>query len=92
IKETALLLRIWVPSAVRLGRCSRWTGGGSSCPPGQDVSDCLSQHLGSRELLGKALEHVAEDAGLGHWGFEQLNLVGVPHVCQTREAAIVTIT
>ncbi len=35
------------------GRCNRRTGGGSSWPPRQEVLDCLSLLLCSRELLGQ---------------------------------------
>lgn len=54
------------PSATsRLGRCNRRTGGGSSCPPGRRL-DRLSLLPCSQELLGQVLDHVTEEAGLGH--------------------------
>lgn len=56
------------------------TAGGSSCPQGQGVS--LSLLLCSRELLGQALDHIAEEAGLGHRGIKEPNIVCVPHINQ----------
>ncbi len=47
------------------GRCNRRTGGGSSCPPRQEVLDRLSLLLCSRELLGHVTGCVAEEASLG---------------------------
>ncbi|XDV23970.1 hypothetical protein PO909_028294, partial [Leuciscus waleckii] len=82
-EETALLLKIWVPLVLRLRGRRRW-GGSSSWPPRQDVSDGLSLLLYSRELLGEVLDRVAEEAGLGHGGFKEPELVGLPHVGQTQ--------
>ncbi len=48
------------------GRCNRRTGGGSRCPPRQDVLDCLSLLLCSRELLGHVTGCVAEETSLGY--------------------------
>ncbi len=48
------------------GRCNRRTGGGSSCPPRQEVLDRLSLLLCSRELLGQVTGCVAEEASLGY--------------------------
>ncbi|XP_016370140.1 uncharacterized protein LOC107709982, partial [Sinocyclocheilus rhinocerous] len=55
-------------STSRLRGCGRRTGGGSSCPPGQDVTN----HLTS--LLGKVLDCVTEEASLGHRRIEEQNL------------------
>ncbi len=60
------------------GRCNRRTGGGSSCPPRQDVLDRLSLLLCSRELLGHVTSCVAEEASLGYRNLEEPNFVGVP--------------
>ncbi len=60
------------------GCCNRWTGGSSSCPPRQEVLDCLSLLLCSRELLGHVTGCVAEEASLGYRNLEEPNFVGVP--------------
>ncbi len=60
------------------GRCNRRTGGGSSCPPRQEVLDRLSLLLCSRELLGHVTGCVAEEASLGYRNLEEPNFVGVP--------------
>ncbi len=57
------------------GRCNRWTDGGSSCLPRQDVLDCLSLLLCSRELLGHVTGCVAEEASLGYRNLEEPNFV-----------------
>ncbi len=77
--STALLLkaaadavrdRWWTQGATlgneQAGRCNRRTGGGSSCPPRQDVLDRLSLLLCSQELLGHVTGCVAEEASLGY--------------------------
>ncbi|XDV50693.1 hypothetical protein PO909_019709 [Leuciscus waleckii] len=74
---------MWVPLVLRLRGRRRW-GGGSSWPPRQDVFDGLSLLLYSRELLGEVLDRVAEEAGLGHGGVKEPELVGLPHVGQTQ--------
>ncbi len=65
-----LLRLLRPPSATSRPRhCRRRPGGGSSCTPGQDVPDCLSLLLCSREPLGEVLHRVAEDTGTrGHSG------------------------
>ncbi len=60
------------------GCYNRRTGGGSSCPPRQEVLDRLSLLLCSRELLGHVTGCVAEDASLGYRNLEEPNFVGVP--------------
>ncbi len=47
-------------------------------PAGQDVLDRLSLLLSSRELLGHALDCVAEEASLGHRALEEPNFVDIP--------------
>ncbi len=60
--------RGWMQGATlgdeQAGRCNRRTGGGSSCPPRQEVLDRLSLLLCSRELLGHVTGCVAEEASL----------------------------
>ncbi len=56
------------------GRCNRRTGGGSSCPPRQEVLDRLSLLLCSRELLGQVTGCVAEEASLGYRNLEEPTL------------------
>lgn len=48
------------------------------------MSDCLRLLLCSRELLAKALDRIAKEAGLGHRVIEEPYLVSVPHVSQTQ--------
>ncbi len=50
--------------------------------PGQDVLDRLGLLLYRRELLGKALDGVAEQPRLGDGGVEKAFLVDVSHLCQ----------
>ncbi len=54
--------------------CNRRTGGGSSCPPRQEVLDRLSLLLCSRELLGQVTGCVAEEASLGYRNLEEPTL------------------
>ncbi len=74
--------RGWMQGATlgdeQAGRCNRRTGGGSSCPPRQEVLDRLSLLLCSRELLGHVTGCVAEEASLGYRNLEEPNFVGVP--------------
>ncbi len=74
--------RGWMQGATlgdeQAGRCNRRTGGGSSCPPRQEVLDHLSLLLCSRELLGHVTGCVAEEASLGYRNLEEPNFVGVP--------------
>ncbi len=56
------------------GRCNRRTGGGSSCPPRQEVLDRLSLLPCSRELLGQVTGCVAEEASLGYRNLEEPTL------------------
>ncbi len=56
------------------GRCNRRMGGGSSCPPRQEVLDRLSLLLCSRELLGQVTGCVAEEASLGYRNLEEPTL------------------
>ncbi len=56
------------------GRCNRRTGGGSSCPPRQEVLDRLSLLLCSQELLGQVTGCVAEEASLGYRNLEEPTL------------------
>ncbi len=72
----------WLEAAAR--ERGRRQGGGSSCTPRQDVPDCLSLLLCSGELLGEVLRRVAEQAGLGHGGIQELCLVYLLHVGQTQ--------
>lgn len=46
--------------------------------------DRLSLLLYYRELLGKALDSVAEKAGLGDGGVEKANFVGLFHLSQVQ--------
>ncbi len=50
--------------------------------PGQDVLDRLGLLLYRRELLGEALDGVAEQPSLGDGGVEKACLVDVLHLCQ----------
>ncbi len=50
--------------------------------PGQDVLDRLGLLLYRRELLGKALNGVAEQPRLGDGGVEEACLVDILHLCQ----------
>ncbi len=56
--------------------------GGWCITPGQDVLDRLSLLLYRRELLGEALDGVAEQPSLGDGGVEKACLVDVLHLCQ----------
>ncbi len=56
--------------------------GGRCVTPGQDVLDRLGLLLYRRELLGKALDGVAEQPRLGDGGVEEPCLVDVLHLCQ----------
>ncbi len=51
-------------------------------PKGQDVLDRLGLLLYRRELLGKALNGVAEQPRLGDGGVEEACLVDILHLCQ----------
>ncbi len=70
--------RGWMQGAAlgdeQAGRCNRRTGGGSSCPPRQEVLDRLSLLLCSRELLGQVTGCVAEEASLGYRNLEEPTL------------------
>ncbi len=55
----------------RLRGCSR--GGSSRFPPAHDVLNRLSLLLCCQELLGKALDRVAEEAGLRHGSIQELH-------------------
>ncbi len=57
-----------------LAEADRRTGGGSSCPPRQEVLDRLSLLLCSRELLGQVTGCVAEEASLGYRNLEEPTL------------------
>ncbi len=46
--------------------------------PAQEVLDCLSLLLCSRELLGHVTGCAAEEASLGYRNLEEPNIVGVP--------------
>ncbi len=56
--------------------------GGWCITPGQDVLDRLGLLLYRRELLGEALDGVAEQPCLGDGGVEKACLVDVLHLCQ----------
>ncbi len=56
--------------------------GGWCITPGQDVLDRLGLLLYRRELLGEALDGVAEQPCLGDGGVEKACFVGVLHLCQ----------
>ncbi len=56
--------------------------GGWCIMPGQDVLDHLGLLLYRRELLGEALDGVAEQPSLGDGGVEKACLVDVLHLCQ----------
>ncbi len=70
--------RGWMQGAAlsdeQAGRCNRRTGGGSSCPPRQEVFNRLSLLLCSRELLGQVTGCVAEEASLGYRKLEEPTL------------------
>ncbi len=74
--------RGWMQGAAlgdeQAGRCNWRTGGGSSCPPRQEVLDRLSLLLCSRELLGHVNGCVADEASLGYRNLKEPNFVGVP--------------
>ncbi len=89
--STALLLEAaadavrewgWMQGAAlgdeQAGHCNRRTGGGSSCPPRQEVLDRLSLLLCSQELLGHVTGCVTEEASLGYRNLKEPNFVGVP--------------
>ncbi len=56
--------------------------GGWCITPGQDVLNRLGLLMYCRELLGKALDGVAEQLCLGNGGVEKECFVGVLHLCQ----------
>ncbi len=56
--------------------------GGWCITPGQDVLDRLRLLLYRREMLGEALDGVAEQPSLGDGGVEKACLVDVLHLCQ----------
>ncbi len=56
--------------------------GGWCITPGQDVLDRLGLLLYRLELLGEALDGVAEQPSLGDGGVEKACLVDVLHHCQ----------
>ncbi len=64
------------------GRLRPGPGGSGGCCVTQDVLDCLGLLLFCRELLGKALDGVAEQPHLGDGGVEEACLVDVLHLCQ----------
>ncbi len=66
------------------GQTEAWRGGSGGCciTPGQDVLDRLGLLLYRRELLGEALDGVAEQPCLGDGGIEKACLVDVFHLCQ----------
>ncbi len=66
------------------GRLRPGPGGSSGwcITPGQDVLDRLGLLLYRRELLGEALDGVAEQPALGDGGVEKACLVDVLHLCQ----------
>ncbi len=68
------------------GRCNRRMGGGSSCPPKQEVLDRLSLLLCSRELLGQVTGCVAEEASLGYRNLEEPTLSA--SLCQPDTARV----
>ncbi len=74
----AVLEQGWMQGAAlgdeQAGRCNRRTGGGSSCPPRQEVLDRLSLLPCSRELLGQVTGCVAEEASLGYRNLEEPTL------------------
>ncbi len=61
--------------------------GGWCITPGQDVLDHRGLLLYRRELLGKALDGVAEQPRLGDGGVEKACLVDVLHLCQVEPGA-----
>ncbi len=67
-----------------MGRLRPGPGGsGDQCVmPGQDVLDRLGILLYRRELLGKALDGIAEQPRLGDRGVKEACLVDVLHLCQ----------
>ncbi len=66
----------------RLRGCSR--SGSSRFPPPHDVLDRLCLLLCCRELLGKALDSVAEEAGLWHGSIQELYFLLLLHVSETQ--------
>ncbi len=77
----------WIQGAAlgdeQAGRCNRRTGGGSSCPPRQEVLDRLSLLLCSWELLGQVISCVAEEA-IWDTGTLRNRLCQRPYVNQTQ--------
>ncbi len=71
-----------VPTAMGRLRPGPGGSGGWCVTPGQDVLDRLGLLLYRRELLGKALDSVAEQPRLGDGGVEKACLVDVLHLCQ----------
>ncbi len=80
----------WMQGAVlgdeQAGRCNRRTGGGSSCPPRQEVLDRLSLLLCSRELLGHVTGCVTKEASLGYRN-PRIPLAAPPRVVREEELA-----
>ncbi len=78
LEAAAVRERGWMQGAAlgdeQAGRCNRQTGGGSNCPPRQEVLDRLSLLLCSRELLGHVTGCVAEEASLGYRNLEEPTL------------------
>ncbi len=66
------------------GRCNRRTGGGSSCPPRQEVLDCLSLLLCSRELLGHVTGNASPKRPVWDTGTLRNRLCWRPYVNQTQ--------
>lgn len=44
------------------------------------MSVCLGLLLCCRELLDEVMDSITEEAGLGDWGVEKANFVGLPHL------------
>ncbi len=70
------------PTATGRLRSGPGGSGGWCITPGQDVLDRLGLLLYRRELLGEALDGVAEQPSLGDGGVEKACLVDVLHLCQ----------
>ncbi len=70
------------PTATGRLRSGPGGSGGWCITPGQDVLDRLGLLLYRRELLGEALDGVAEQPCLGDGGVEKACFVGVLHLCQ----------
>ncbi len=75
--------QLWgAPTATGRLRPGPGGSGGRCITPGQDVLDRLGLLLYRRELLGEALDGVAEQPCLGDGGVEKACLVGILHFCQ----------